>query len=460
MTTRKPIAKVTNLNFSYDGKPETLCDINFELYAGEIIGLVGPNGAGKTTLIKSLTGQLPTQKGSIKFARLNNCEGDKIIALVEQHLSLYENISIAYNICLSTVANKNPQWIAKDKIELSASKVLSQFGINIDVTKNVADCSFSEKQLIEICKATNASPQILILDEPTSALDNESKSVLFGIIKKEAAKGTAIILVTHDPADLENLSDRVFMMDKGRLSEIEGGERRIRLNTAEPTGRNITSPDFETYINRQDSDWGMNIRGTKGGVSVYHFIDAWERGVVAEAIAGLTGSCNFMKLSGNDISNFSKERTRKGIVTLLADRKKYGIFQQLTVLNTCLLLGRIDKRLFSSRKSMIDKIESHLDEYDVQYPDLLSLCSELSGGNQQKLLWACVGLTTPRVIIAEEPLLGLDTNGQKLVKNQLATIARSGTIVILLTCYSHLYEGWDVMLASKENTNYKQGISL
>jgi ABC-type sugar transport system ATPase subunit len=444
MTKQEPVLRIKDLHFSYQDGESVLKGINAELFPGQIVGLIGPNGSGKTTLARLVSGQLEPQSGYIEFHKATKGQSENIVLLAEQNLSLYENLPVAYNICIGDFARKaDLAIVSRSELERKATRCMEKLGADLPLWIPVSALTFAQKQLVEISKAIYRTPQILILDEPTSALDNTSKSRLFHLLKRLASTGTSIVFVTHDWSDLTGLATDILTIRDGcsvrlDISEyiLESSRPQILYNKELSVGN-----DLEYYVRLKDTGTSLRFGTKQGTVRVYGFEDAWERGTAALALTGLNGHHVSMTCDRKPIDPKPVVMRQHGIRLLLGDRKRFGIFPELPVLDTCIILGDIALPFFN-RNQTIHKVSTELDDALVKYRSLSAPSYSLSGGNQQKLLWACLKMSKPKFLVVEEPLLGLDKEAQAKIRTDLADLADKGTGVLIMTCYPHLYSEW------------------
>lgn len=445
MTKQRAVLQIKDLFFAYqDGEP-VLKGINAELFPGQIVGLIGPNGSGKTTLVRLVSGQLKPQSGYIEFRDAKNGFPENVVVLVEQHLSLYENLPVAYNICIGDFARKaSIDLISRSELGYKATRCMEKLGIALPLWEPVSELTFAQKQLVEISKAIHRNPKILLLDEPTSALDNTSKSQLFDLLKKLAATGTSIVFVTHDWSDLTGLATDILTIRDGCLARVDISQHNLETTSPQDLHKNEEASvgnDLECRVRLKETGVTVHLGARQGSVRVYGFDDAWERGTAALTLSGLNGNHLSITCNRKPIDPNPSAMRQHGIRFLLGDRKQFGIFPDLPILDTCIILGDIALPLFK-RAAMNRIVSMELDDALVKYPRLSAPCYSLSGGNQQKLLWACIKMSKPKFLVFEEPLLGLDKDAQKKTKADLSGLAEKGAGVLIMTCYPHLYSEW------------------
>lgn len=450
MLNQQPIVKIKNIHFAYENGVTVLKGANLELFPGKIIGLIGPNGVGKTTLINLISGHLVPQSGEITYQNNGSIRTpNSIVAVVEQHLSLYNNLSVAHNICIKKLtSNGFLSLVSEKKIEDETRNILKYMDIDLPIKAPVSSLLFSQKQLVEISRAIDQKFPLLVLDEPTSALDLISKKRLFAILKKQAIDGCCILLVTHDYVDLEGLTDEIVTIKEGCIERVETKMEHVIQNEIMKEKIKNVSYDLKCFVELNSSDKAFSFATNRGEVSVWHFEDALDRSLLGQSLINMTNNSVKVKLSGKSINEEADSLRKKGIEILLSDRKTFSIFPHLSVLQLYCLLTATKLPLFK-RKASKKEIINRLMSAELVYSSLATACLTLSGGNQQKLLWECMKKDSNKFLILEEPLLGLDTKSQERMLNDFSSIAKNGTGVLILTCYGNLYKGHKVRYANQ-----------
>ena len=240
------LLRVQNVSKSYPGT-RVLTDTNLVVHQGEILGLVGENGAGKSTLIKILAGAVNLDSGSFVF------DGKEIVSwntmdarragmiTVYQELSLVPELSVAENIFLGAWP-QHTGFVDFRQMETQAAKILKRLELDVNPAIPVKDLSIASRQMVEIGRALQMQPKLLILDEPTSSLSQDDADYLHEIIKKLKAEGTSIIYVSHRLEDVMDISDRIAVLKDGVVSgELDRKDFNKETIVSYMIGRNIRS---------------------------------------------------------------------------------------------------------------------------------------------------------------------------------------------------------------------------
>lgn len=234
--------EIENLSVHYGGF-KALNDINIKLSAGTITGLIGPNGAGKTSLIKAICGRINIDSGAISITGKQltpHCSRTDKIGLVPQDIALYQFLTARENLNIFAKYLS----IAKDKRDAAVTTALEHVDMMAKADTRIEHMSGGMKRRINVAAAIMHNPDLLILDEPTAGVDTPARDAIHGLLKKLAAKGMAIILVTHELDEVEHYCDHILLLAKGTvlahatgtqiLNHAFGDTREIIVDFSQP----------------------------------------------------------------------------------------------------------------------------------------------------------------------------------------------------------------------------------
>ncbi|HEX3111313.1 MAG TPA: ATP-binding cassette domain-containing protein, partial [Thermoanaerobaculia bacterium] len=369
------------------GANRAVDDVSLTIRAGEIVGLVGENGAGKTTLMRIVAGELSADAGTIEF------EGR--IGFVHQHFMLVNDFTIAENLALAT--RTSPR---------DAEAIVASTGIAIpNVGRRAGDLGVGEKAKLELIKAIAREPSLLILDEPTSVLTPYESDELFAVMRTLAAKGTAIVFITHKIREVTAVATRVVVMRRGSVV--------------------ADSPSMSA---EEIADAMVRVSWEPGGGS-------WEKseGLPAPpsplparpgeilAIVGVAGNGQ-RELA----EQFLHAHPRSRIGFIPEDRTHDGIVAEMSIAENIALTHEKWREAMRRAPALIDL-------YSIKAQSAKQTAGSLSGGNQQKVILARELDGEPERIVASEPTRGLDLESTRFVRDQLREAAARGAHVILIT---------------------------
>jgi general nucleoside transport system ATP-binding protein len=454
------LVHMIGISKSFAGTPANT-NIDLEVKAGEIHAILGENGAGKSTLMNILTGLYKADTGNIYM------RGEKVsfhsprdainagIGMIHQHFRLVSSMSVADNIILGHP--DVPFILNKQEIHRKILTSAEEFSISIDPSLLISQLSVGEQQRVEILKALYRGSEVLILDEPTAVLTPQEARALFYTLKKMAASGKAIIVITHKLREVMEIADRITVLRSGmKVSEVLRSEvdehelaklmvgrdflKKVRQKTTNPGDAVLTLKDISA----------MNDKGIVGLKNINMTIRAGEilgiAGVagngqkeLCEAIAGLRpllhGSIHILNAK-IDKPNPLK-MIRKGIAYIPDDRLGTGLVPGLDVVDNMILKDNygqeiVSRHLIDYRKAT-EYTRKVLGRYQVKVSNIHAPVKLLSGGNLQRVLFAREIAGEPVLIIASYPIRGLDIEATETVHDLLLAQKTRGAGILLVS---------------------------
>lgn len=440
---------------------ETVNDrIDFDLQAGEIHALLGENGAGKSTLMNILSGVYRQDAGEIKLHGQPvtiQSPKDAIgcgVGMIHQHFKLVENLTAAENIILGY---KKGLMLNRKKINQEIAEFSMSYGLSIQPQDCIYQMSVGEKQRVEILKALYRGADILILDEPTAVLTPQETKELFTILKKMAAEGCGVIIITHKMQEVMEIADRITVLRKGKkvgtreigqvneqvLAEMMMGQMVIRERI-----KNIT-PVGETVLTVQN----LTVRGDKGVDAVKDVSFTVNQGEIlgiagisgsgqkelAEAIAGLRrAEAGSIKIAQEETKGkTAREMIDLGISFVPEDRLGMGLIGTMDMADNLILKDYrkppISRGIFIDKQKAKERASAVIEQFDVKIADNNGAIKSLSGGNLQKILLGREILEEPKILIAAYPVRGLDIGTTEAVYNLLLEQRDRGCAVIFIS---------------------------
>ena len=430
-----------------------LHDITFDVRAGEVHGLVGENGAGKSTLMGVASGALVATEGHVKidgkmivadpdFAR------DLGLAIVRQEPALMPDLSVAENLYLGLPKLRRPSLSGLNEW---AQGLLSHWSsdVSIDPSDPIAILNPEQRFIVEIVKALECDPKVLVLDEPTEHLASDDVERLFGRVREVAARGAAVVYISHRIREVQAISDRLTVLRDGEgqgtfdaseldedqiVSLIVGGDldqtfpakagkqhREIVLSTKDYSG-----PGF--------SDVSLQVRA--GEILGLAGIDANGQREFMRALAGIYRGRGVVTLNDREIQIKTSQAAKKiGISYLPGDRHREGIFPELSVRENFSIRSIQDDSFFGlvSHSSEGQRTSKAIQQFSVKTPNGETPIQSLSGGNQQKVVLSSVLAMKPKVLLVDEPTQGVDVGARAEIYKVIRDAARAGVAVILVS---------------------------
>ncbi|MEJ1240982.1 sugar ABC transporter ATP-binding protein [Chryseolinea sp. T2] len=448
-----PRIDIADISKSFPGV-KALKHVSLSVAAGEVHALCGENGAGKSTLMNILSGNLQPDEGQIFLngnAFVSNGPRDALragIAVVFQHLSLAEEVSVAENIFVNQQPVNRFGLIDHALLNKNSRILLEELNIELDPSSIVGSLSPAQRQMVEIAKALAKDPQVLILDEPTASLTDESIRVLFEIIVRLKKRGTSVIYISHRLAEIFEIADRVSVLKDGEfkgtfprkglsreelIQRMVGREIKTVPRTRDESGEVIL--DVAGLSSHKFSNISFSLRSGEI-VGMAGLIGAG-RTEIARAIFGIDNyNEGEVRLRGKAIKlSHPIDAIRHGIGYVTEDRKKLGLFQEMTVTDNI----AVSKAESTTESNFVDKYAAlrlasdYRTRLSIATSSLDQLTVSLSGGNQQKVLLAKWLATSPEVLIIDEPTHGVDVGAKQEIYNILTDLARNGLALIVIS---------------------------
>ena len=442
---------------------KALDNVDFTLRRGEIHALMGENGAGKSTLIKCLTGINAFEAGEIHVEGIdgpivNHSTLDaqkKGISTVYQEVNLCPNLSVAENLFIGREPKTKIGTIDRKEMVKRSQKIVKDLDLDIDVTQNLEEYSLALQQMIAIARAVDMDCKVLILDEPTSSLDDNEVEKLFGLMNSLKAKGVGIVFVTHFLEQVYAVCDRITVLRNGQLvGEYPIADLpRVKL-VAAMMGKDFDdlasiksdeSPVFSDEDLLIDAK-GMSHKGTikpfdlqihKGEVVGFTGLLGSGRSELARVIYGADkNQTGTLKVNGKEVKiNAPIDAMNLGMGLLPDDRKAEGIISELSVRENIILALQAKRGMFrllprSEQEKIADK---YIKEIQVKTPSMEVPISQLSGGNQQKVILGRWLATNPDFLILDEPTRGIDIGTKTEIQKLIIKLAKEGKAVIFIS---------------------------
>ena len=440
-----------------------LSHVDFTLRKGEIHALMGENGAGKSTLIKVLTGVHEFESGTIHMAGNSNAIINHSpqeaqangISTVYQEVNLCPNLTVAENLFIGREPRKMGMIDWKQMNERSG-KLLESLDIHVPPTQMLDECSIAIQQMIAIARAVDMKCQVLILDEPTSSLDDDEVEKLFVLMRRLRDEGVGIIFVTHFLEQVYAVCDRITVLRNGELvgeyetkdlprvmlvakmmgkdfddlADIKGDHKDKRITDAEPVieakglSHKGTIKPFDITINKGEV---IGLTGLLGS----------GRSELARVIYGADKTqSGTLKVKGKEVKiNSPIDAMKLGMGFLPDDRKAEGVIADLSIRENIILAVQAKRGMFrllprAEQEKIADK---YIKEIQVKTPSMEVPISQLSGGNQQKVILGRWLATNPDFLILDEPTRGIDIGTKTEIQKLIIKLAKEGKAVIFIS---------------------------
>lgn len=484
---KTPLLEIRNLTKTFPGVP-ALSAVDFTMYPGEVHAVLGENGAGKSTLIKVITGVYKKDSGHILL------QGKEIdpksphdaqvlgISAVYQEVNLVPSLSVAENIYLG---RQPKRWGIIDTRAMirKARQLLETYDIHIDVAQQLSSYSVAVQQIAAIARGVDLSAKILILDEPTSSLDSSEVKRLFAVIRSLKEKGIGILLITHFLDQVYEISDRITVLRNGaKVGEHLTRELPRMQLVSEMLGKELSEELTPDNVHKQtQQDVFLHVQGLgKRGVMEPFDLDIRKGEIVglagllgsgrtetAQLIFGITRSDRGkISVKGTPVAiNSPRSAVAHGFGLCPEDRKAEGIIGDLTVRENIILALQAKRGWlrFLTRKKQEELADRMIGALRIATPDAQKIVSELSGGNQQKVILARWLVSEPEFLILDEPTRGIDVGAHAEIIGIIKDLCAKGMPLLVIS--SELAEVVDysdrvVVLRDRRKVTELQGTEI
>ena len=453
-----PILHIDNVSKAYPGV-QALDTVNYDLYAGEVHGLVGENGAGKSTLIEILAGSIRPDRGEIivdqdAYEHLDPGKSIELgIQTVHQDNQLVEGLSVAENIFLNDLRTNDIGFFSLRDCIKETGKVMGSLGVDLDASKKVEQLSPVEKKIVSITKAFSRQARILILDEPTASLDEQGKEILFRVIKDFTNKDLSVIYISHNLGEVFEICNRVTVLKDGRkinthriedidvdslIKEMIGRSTTAFYHREHTSGSSLEGDEYLeiTAYSREGAVKHVSFKVRKGEIFGMGGMVGSGRTELARLIFGLDQrDSGTLIYKGKNITPDSPyEAIKNGIGLLTEDRAETGLILDRPIYENISLV-ELGKRFLVMLDLPVERKQTGKvsERLNIVTPSLNQMVRNLSGGNQQKVVLAKWLFANTDIVIFDEPTVGIDVGAKSEIYNLMHELAEAGKILIMIS---------------------------
>ena len=433
-----------------------LNDVDFSVGYGEVHALMGENGAGKSTLIKILTGIYAADGGEIWMdgkkvdIRSKHDAAANGISVIYQELSLIPTLSVIQNMFLGQELAKGKFLLSKKAMYRRARELMEKCNFTLDLDAPVESLSVAKQQMVEILKSLLYDAKLIIMDEPTASLNMQESESLFRIISHLKKNGTSIIYISHRLEEVWQLADRLTVLRDGCVCGVLNREEIDPVKVVHMMlGKDLKGETRELHAAKPDASVlkvdGLSIPGclenvsfeARGGqiLGIGGLVGAG-RTEILESIYGLRKyAAGSITLDGKPVAHSAGKAVRQGVGLVPEDRRREGLVQSLSVADN-IALSNYDV-LFPGVTVHPSKIMAQAKEsielLRIKAPSGSTRCMNLSGGNQQKVVLAKWLMRDLKVLLVDEPTVGIDIGSKTEIYEILRSIADKGSIVVVVS---------------------------
>lgn len=448
--------EMKGINKSF-GSNQVLKDAGFLLKDGEVHALMGENGAGKSTLMKILTGVYTRDSGTVlvdgkEVLYKSPQEAEKAgIVFIYQELNVLFDLTVEENLFMGKEITKKFGICDRKAMREKAKEVMDRMGVDIPINAVMSDLSVGQQQMVEICKALMVDAKVLIMDEPTAALTQSETEGLFKLIKSLREKGVSIVYISHRMEEIFELCDRITILRDGTYVDT----KFIKDITMDDIVKMMIGREIgERYPKREGVEIGEEKLRVEGLTKEKKFKDVTFSVKAGEVlgVSGLMGAgrTEIMQaifgnlpfdsgkifIEGNEMKiKSAQDAIKAGIGFITEDRKTEGLLLEKSISEN-IVLSNLDKVSDKGvvRKAKVEEIvKKGIDEFRIKCFGPQHECNNLSGGNQQKVVFAKWVYTDPKILILDEPTRGVDIGAKKEIYSVINDLAAKGVAIILVS---------------------------
>ncbi len=445
--------ELRNVSKSFPGV-QALQNVSLKLERGQILALMGENGAGKSTLIRMLGGAHQPDQGTIRIdgfeIRMKNpMEAIKAgVGVIYQELTLIPALSVCDNMFLGR--DKNRFWIGRRDERKRAAAVFHRMGVQIPLETPVGQLSIAQQQLVEIARVLAQNVRILVMDEPSAALTPQEVERLFALIRELKSQGIGIIYISHRLEEIFEIADTVTVLRDGQhVADCDVSNLTRRQLIEMMVGRVFDREFQRTRV--ATGSVSLQVEGLTRGKSVQNVSFSIRKGEVL-ALTGLVGAGRTetarlifgadhadrgtIAIDGRTVSIRSpREAIQAGVCLLTEDRKSQGLIPARSVRENFSLASLHLLQTLGFMRQTAERIAfgSFVDRLRIRIPDQETQARNLSGGNQQKVLFARWLYRNTQIFLFDEPTRGVDIGAKQEIYQLIAELAEQGKAVLLIS---------------------------
>jgi len=445
------ILSLRNITKIYPGVV-ALDDFSIDFAQGEVHALLGENGAGKSTLIKTITGAIAPDGGTIlidgeEYSSMDIFRAKELgIEVIYQERNLIRPMTASENIWFGKKFGKTVDRKAMFRM---TQELFDKYDIDIDPATKAWELSSAQQQLVEIMKAVSRDARIIIMDEPTAPLTNKETDMLFSLIDQFKARGVTIIYISHRLNEIFRVADRVTIMRDGKfIKTMKTSETSQQELVNLMVGRTLS----ETYPIRTH-ELGEEVLRVENlnSLDVYNVNFCLRRGEIL-GLGGLVGAGRTEvarliygadeKMSGTiyikgkpvDIRSTS-QAMENGIGMVPEERKTEGVFLRNSIRWNISInnIKNFSNGIWVDQDRITKAAEGFREKLSIKTPSIEQIVNNLSGGNQQKVALAKTLSVNSDVIIIDEPTRGIDVGAKHEIYLLMHELAEEGKSIIMIT---------------------------
>ena len=453
-----PVLECAHVSKAFPGVV-ALDDVSMQVAGGTVHALLGENGAGKSTLIKIITGVQAPDSGTVtvRGEPLRSATPRAALQLgihvIHQERQIAQDLTIGDNVLLDKFPRNRFGFVSRSAITRHAQQHLDSLGIDLDARRPASELSAAQQQLVELARAVRDDTSLLVMDEPTASLRQDEVGVLFRVMRNLVASGVAIVYISHHLHEVFEIADTATVLRNGQhvedvvvaqttrdalVTSMFGREiSHTRLPRERPAGSVLPA----TKLHAEAVEMGVALQPTtvdvRGG-EVLALCGAAGSGAseLAEALAGVKSPTrgSVTSADGARIRN-RHSATGLGIAFLPADRKKAGLLLERSITENLQLGLRHDgfDRIAYNPRAMKKTAGLETTARQIKVTDVDQQIKSLSGGNQQRVIFARWVMAGSDVFVLDQPTAGVDVNAKFVIYDEILSLTAKGAAVVIVS---------------------------
>ena len=438
------------------GAVRALHQVDLELRAGEVMAIMGENGAGKSTLLKILEGDYQPDSGTLTLGGsqvrfTDPCQSRAAgLRVIAQEPEIVAHVSVAENIYLGGL-RRHGRWFDRSAVYTRASEELRRFGFHRIVRPETLGSALSpaQRQVVEIMRALVDEPSVVCFDEPTSSLGDDEAGILFTLIRRLRAEGTAVAYVSHRMNEIFALADRITVLrdgalvgtkavqetDHGELVRMMVGRDLSQFFQREPVAPGDIVLELHGVTNSKVTDIDLDVRAGEV-VGIAGLVGAGRSELMKTIVGDLRVDTGTMAVGGRQVSFRSPaDAIAAGIGYAPEERKAEALVLARSVRDNIALavLRSLSRWILVRPRQERALADRFVERLRIRTPSTEQLVGKLSGGNQQKVVLARWLATSPQLLVLDEPTRGIDVGAKSEIYAIIDELAHAGVAVLVVS---------------------------
>ncbi|MFI1166300.1 sugar ABC transporter ATP-binding protein [Streptomyces sp. NPDC020801] len=452
-TAHPPLLQLTGIQRQFPNGTRALRGVTLAVNPGEVHGLVGANGAGKSTLIRIIAGADRPTAGEIRWEgqpvswRSPRAARDRGLATIYQHVPLVPTLSVLENVFLDRGG-----WLRRPgDLPAAFDAICERVNYHLDSSAIVGDLPIGQRQMVCLFQALASGARLIVMDEPTASLAHAERQVVFDVVRRLSADGTAFLYVSHFLDEITDLTDVVTVLRDGQvvlsaqssglaeedIARAVAGRQLFAVEHLAPTRADQDAP---VLLDVRDLSTASGIRGLNLAVRQGEIVGVAGllgsgRTELVRAIFGADKRSGTITLDGVEVAGNPKAAVAAGIALVPEDRTAQGLFPQMPIWKNVSItdLNAVSRYGIANEQRERDRSQRAIRDLGIVAHGADTVPGELSGGNAQKVVFAKWLYTDARLWLLDEPTAGVDVGAKAEILQLIRDFAGQGQAALVLS---------------------------